>query len=1097
MPKYTKVLPILLMVGVLGAAQTQQPVVSYVGGIYPPDQTAAKDGDSVRIVARVSPINVDSVYAIAVSIVDTTRYTGDPTHILLYDDGWHDDSLPQDGFFASDWIPVAGKTAYNSVVVIAVKDTFWNYGRGGIGIDNFRPFIGNSEVLYPDGQLAVKNGDQLRVRSYIDDITSYVDISLMIDNSGSMNDTATGDTISKLEAAKLAADTFLTHLADSDRAALWTFYGGAFNRTSEETLKVPLTYNKQEVIDSVNALVADQWTPLYDAIVEAVMYVDSLSNRVAAAIILTDGKDEGPGGPGSNEYTRSDCYYLPIPVFTIGFGDTASIDTAFLDSVAITSGGKFYIAPNAAQLDSIYREIQTIIANMKAPKGVHKAWLDAQYISGDTMIPYFDDGDHNDGIPNDSVWGTALFTVNSSISSDSQTVDIFAKDVAGNMRTSSIYVKVDNIPPVADSLMVTYPAGKNVVHNGEKVFFTIRAADSGNVSGIKEVYLDATQIGGPSYVIMRDDGTGNDAVAGDSIYTSDSITVNTDTYSGTAAVYAYVVDIAGNTVTKAGGVVVDNIPPTITDIRITYPTGQTAAKLGDTFKITAEITDDISGIDSVFIDLTAISGGIYPMVDDGTGGDEIANDNVYTYVGTVTANTTGNANFTIEARDKEGNTTQVSSYVILDNTPPPAFTISNLDPDNIYMNGENIHLRINADTSGYRVKADFSSIDSYYIEGAETWVDNGDGTYDVTYTISNMNTRPDSQYIIPITLYDEANNSTQNTTLLYLDNHPAVVDTLYLSDLDGIIGVNDTLHVVLHDDKGVIAAEYFVDAVTYGADTVTGYAVIDIDNLKGGLEKADGSKYLEDGRHKIFTHGQDSSGNWGPYSTLEFIVDREAPRIENVAVIYPEGQNSVKDGDIIKIKAHVYDVTTNINDLWIDGTNINGDNHISMYDDGTNGDDVAGDGIYTAEIQINTSGANGNIQFDIHAIDPVPNERIISSYVLVDNTAPAAMTITVLDPDNIYRNGEEIHLLVTTDTSGYDVSAYFGNIDSGYLTGSETVQDNGDGTYNVNYTISTTNTKPDGSYYVTITITDDAGNSITDSTLLVLDNSGYSHCFSH
>ncbi len=1086
---------VLFAAGVLQAAQSASIVVSDVGGVYPPGQTAAKDGDTVRIIATVSPFNVDSVWAIATSIIDTQVYAGDPDHVLMYDDGAHDDGLSSDGVYASDWLPVKGKTAYNRVVVFAAKDTIWNVGVGTVGIDNFYPFIGASEVLYPAGQSAAKNGDEVRVRTYMDDVSSYVDVSLMIDNSGSMKDTASGDTISKLQAAQLAADTFLAQLGDSDRADLWTFYGGAGWTTSEETLKVALTYNKQEIIDSVNALVADQWTPLYDATVEAVRYVDSVSNRIAAAIILTDGDDAGPGGgSGSNEYTRTDCYYLPIPVFTIGFGDTADIDTAFLDSVALTSGGKFYIAPNAAQLDSIYREIQTIIAKIKSPKGISKAWMNGQPVGADTMIVYFDDGDHDDYMYQDSMWGTSLFTVNTSIFSDSVFLNIKALDVAYNERTSGVYIKIDNILPIADTLHVTYPSGKNVVHNGEKVYFTINVIDTGTISGISEVYLDATQIGGSSHVVMRDDGTGNDAVAGDNIYTSDSIEVNTDTYSGTAAVYACAVDIAGNTVVSAGGVVVDNIPPTITDIRVIYPDGQTAVKQGDTIIISAEITDDISGVDSVLIDLTGITGGVFTMVDDGTGYDENAGDNVYTYWGVVTATSTSQEGFTITAYDNEGNAGSVNGNVTLDNTPPnSAFSLVNLDPDNIYRNGEYVHIRvINAGETGLTVKADFSTIDSYYIPGSETWTDNGDSTYDIVYRISDNNTRADGQYLVPVTLYDGALNSASHNIILYLDNSGASVDTLYLSDADNIIGANDTIHAVLSDEKGVIQAEFFVDAIpgngqgvtmtldNPGARSVNATGILDIDNLK----------YLADGRHKVFVHGVDSTGIWGPFASLEFVVDREAPVIENVTVVYPDGKNVVKDGDEVKIKAHIVDNTSGINLLWLDGTNLNGNANIAMYDDGTNGDDVAGDNVYTALVTVSTGGANGNISFDIHATDVVPNENTISSYVVVDNTPPGTLTITVLDPDNIYRNGEEVHLRVSTDSPGYSISAYFGNIDSGYLSGAETVQDNTDGTYDVTYRITETNTVVDGGYYVNVVATDEAGNSVEDSILLYLDNSG-------
>ena len=983
----------VLAFGIAKAAQSQSIVVSDVGAVYPTGQKAAKDGDSVRIIATISPYNVDSVWAIGVSIVDTQVYTQDPTHIPLYDDGNHDDGLSNDGVYATDWLPVKGKTAYNRVIVFAAKDTFWNEGVGTVGIDNFNPFIGNSEVLYPDGQQAAKNGDNIRLKTYMDDISSYVDVSLMIDNSGSMADTATGDNVSKLEAAQHAADTFLTQLADSDRADLWTFYGGTFRTTSQETLKVALTYNKQEVIDSINALQADQWTPLYDATVEAVRYVDSLSNRIAAAIILTDGVDEGPSGPGSDEYTRGDCYFLPIPVFTIGFGDTANIDTAFLDSVALTSGGKFYIAPNSAQLDSIYREIQTIIAKIKSPKGILKAWTDARPLGADSMVSYFDDGDHDDNMYQDSIWGTSLFTVNTSIQSDSVFLNIAALDVAYNRRNSGVYVKVDNIKPIADTLHVTYPSGKNVVHNGEKVFFTIYAQDTGSISGISEVWIDATQIGGPSHVLMRDDGTGNDAVAGDGIYTSDSIEVNTDTYSGTAAVYAFVRDIAGNVSESAGGVVVDNIPPTITDIRVKYPDGQTAVKQGDTIVISAEITDDVSGVDSVQIDLTSIAGGIFYMKDDGTGYDENANDNVYTYAGVVSSTSTGEDTFTITAYDKEANSSSVKGSVIVDNTPPTSsFTFINLDPDNIYENGDYVHIRvINTNETGLKLKADFSSIDSYYIPSSETWTDNQDGTYDIVYKISENNTRPDGQYLVPITLYDGALNSASHNIILYLDNSlPKVEGVDFAIDPlnDNILNAPDTVIGIATDNKGIVQAEYFIDNT---GNNGSGIQMV-IDSI--GKDTVHISGYLNiyslsEGRHTVYVHAKDSTGIWGDYASLAFTVDTTPPMIDKVTVVYPEGQTEARSGQKVKITALIKDKITGVDPqtVILNAININGDSMVIMKDDGTGGDDVAGDDVYTAELEV-TNTQTGTFNFTIRASDIVPNTSGVQGDITFDNLPP-------------------------------------------------------------------------------------------------------------
>ncbi|MFH1422333.1 MAG: Ig-like domain-containing protein, partial [Planctomycetota bacterium] len=106
-------------------------------------------------------------------------------------------------------------------------------------------------------------------------------------------------------------------------------------------------------------------------------------------------------------------------------------------------------------------------------------------------------------------------------------------------------------------------------------------------------------------------------------------------------------------------VIVDNIPPVITGVKVDYPFGRTDAAAGDLVLISARIEDAVSGVNDSLTSVSTMSidGSIHIMVDDGTSGDVFANDGVYSYLITIATSGDGIKTFSIEATDNEGNTT--------------------------------------------------------------------------------------------------------------------------------------------------------------------------------------------------------------------------------------------------------------------------------------------------------------------------------------------------------------------------------------------------------------------------------------------------------
>lgn len=71
-----------------------------------------------------------------------------------------------------------------------------------------------------------------------------------------------------------------------------------------------------------------------------------------------------------------------------------------------------------------------------------------------------------------------------------------------------------------------------------------------------------------------------------------------------------------------------------------------------------------------------------------------------------------------------------------------------------------------------------------------------------------------------------------------------------------------------------------------------------------------------------------------------------------------------------------------------------------------------------------------------------------------------------------HNTGALVKLDIEAGVAGLDVSVDFGDVDSAYTTGAETVIDNSDGTYTINYTLSTGNTRPIGLYSVEVELYD-------------------------
>jgi VWFA-related protein len=168
-------------------------------------------------------------------------------------------------------------------------------------------------------------------------------VVLTLDTSGSMT--------KAMGTAKAAASSFVDTLGANDSVGVISF-----NRTV--TLLAPVGSSKASAKETVSSLMARGDTALFDALYAS---LDSTRGRTGrrAVVLLSDGVDDDGYGKTLSKKTIADigalAKELNVPVFTIGLG--SEIDEKTLRQVASESGGAYFAAPTAADLQALYTKL--------------------------------------------------------------------------------------------------------------------------------------------------------------------------------------------------------------------------------------------------------------------------------------------------------------------------------------------------------------------------------------------------------------------------------------------------------------------------------------------------------------------------------------------------------------------------------------------------------------------------------------------------------------------------------------------------------------------------------------------------------------------
>jgi Ca-activated chloride channel family protein len=171
-----------------------------------------------------------------------------------------------------------------------------------------------------------------------------LEVALVSDVSGSMDG-------SKIQALRTAATSFVDNLSSPDEAAAISF-------ASSASLDQELTTNYQAVKDAINAYTAGGGTSIAAGVSAGENELLNGTNATTGAskvmIVLSDGQSNASAAIAAANAAKANG----IRIFTIALGAGAA--TSLLEDIA-TSPDDAFVAPDAADLDTVYAEIAQVV----------------------------------------------------------------------------------------------------------------------------------------------------------------------------------------------------------------------------------------------------------------------------------------------------------------------------------------------------------------------------------------------------------------------------------------------------------------------------------------------------------------------------------------------------------------------------------------------------------------------------------------------------------------------------------------------------------------------------------------------------------------
>lgn len=216
---------------------------------------------------------------------------------------------------------------------------------------------GNLVGSLSQDQFAITEDDQpVTITDFSPVVVGGISTVLTMDRSGSMEERG------KMRGAQDAAIAYVQHIRSQDQVALVAF---------DERVDVVQSFTSDQdvLMNHVEALHPGECTAIYDGLYRSAELVENETGR-RVVILITDGIDcrEVPefaekGSRHTLEESIDRAYRTSVPVHVVGLGDRmssdvrAGIDENVLKRIASATGGNYYYAPTASELESLYESL--------------------------------------------------------------------------------------------------------------------------------------------------------------------------------------------------------------------------------------------------------------------------------------------------------------------------------------------------------------------------------------------------------------------------------------------------------------------------------------------------------------------------------------------------------------------------------------------------------------------------------------------------------------------------------------------------------------------------------------------------------------------
>jgi hypothetical protein len=586
---------------------------------------------------------------------------------------------------------------------------------------------------------------------------------------------------------------------------------------------------------------------------------------------------------------RAGLLNASVPVFTVGLGlphhDPITSNTTEYDlySIATTSNntkvqGKYYYAPGAGDLASIYDEISVFInlagdINVTPPGGVSALTLDGTNLGVPIKKPLYDDGGHDDIFKDDETFGTNLFDVNTRVT-DVVNVSLDAVNIANIGNNRIVPILVDNTPPVIWGLkahvldrVTLDPINRSFAKDGDLIYFTVNSTDTGKVAGLTKVVLDATPLGGDPELMLTKNGPGDD------VFTSPRIDVKSGAIDGYINLTATAYDIANNKASTTEPVWVLNGPAVAG--QIVYPLD--GSNVTGLVTVRVVVSNDTNLLGANLIIAPAANGGpaaqkVMLLMAHGNERD------AYTVPWNTKALPDGLYELSCEIGHKGGITLLCPTIVVLVDNTPPVVKIQVPKNGDIITNRTDLMALVYDSPRTYVAGTNLTSV-TYVLDGNGSSPMAIFGGLDVNGPHFSLGIDPaalqDGEHKVIVIAVDRVGLTSMDNVTFFTDTLPPKLDAVNVPSTKTNTSGTFLFSFKVYDANGISGGELRFDNGTKDAQSFPFYR-----NTTSGLwEFSLDTTRLKNGNHTYCAYFQDKASRTTKYCS-KFVVSNTAPPIK-------------------------------------------------------------------------------------------------------------------------------------------------------------------------------------------------------------------------